>query len=206
MKFLRSLPESIRTDSPGWTADDLFYVFSPLHPGIQKYEDHNDLNTLFHRKIHRIPNPAFKHRFSQEPCGASEFLYDQADALFYAARRWGGYECRFQAKTAHDELGWLRDVRYVFPALRDKDMRIRLTGVACLAFLWSTEGNDYLRQIVSEDPEPGVRQSALWAYGFAGGIDAQELLRERSENDADNYARAFAKQALQLGERGWWGF
>ena len=204
IRFPPPLPESISTNTPGWTVEELFSFIAPFHPKFQKYKDHNDINNLFHKKIRRIPNPSFKHRFSKEPRGGSEFLYDRTDALFYAAKRWGGYECRFQAKTARDELGWLRDVRYVLPALEAKDTRVRLAGVACLAFLWSAEGNDYLRQIAAKDSEPGVRQSALWAYGFAGGIDIQELLRERSSNDSNAYVRAFANKAMRLEEREWW--
>lgn len=124
----------------------------------------------------------------------------------YAARRWGGYECSFQAKTASNELGWLRDVRYVFPALRARDIRIRLSGIACLAFLWSEEGNEYLRQMAVADSEPGVRQSALWAYGFADGTGLQELLKERDSNDVNPHVRAFAKKALKLDSKGWWAF
>jgi hypothetical protein len=120
VRFLQPLPESVSTEAPGWTVAELFSVFTPLHPDIQRYEDHNGLNILFHKKIRRIPNPDFKHRFSKEPRGASEFLYDRTDALFYAAKRWGGYECRFQANTARDELGWLRDVRYVSPLYKLK--------------------------------------------------------------------------------------
>jgi len=32
-------------------------------------------------------------------------------------------------------------------------------------------GNEYLREITIKAPELGVRQSALWAYGFAGDKD-----------------------------------
>jgi hypothetical protein len=94
-------------------------------------------------------------------------------------QRRGGLECNFQARLASSELGWLRDVRFVFPALCAKEVETRLAAVACLAFLWSEEGNKYLRRMAVEDVEPGVRQSALWAYGFANGIDAAELVSWR---------------------------
>lgn len=202
--FHRSLPESVSTDTPGWTAAELFSAFYSLLPNIKGYKDHNDLNSLFQREIRRVPNPDFKHRFSKEPRGASEFVYDRADALFYTAKRWGGYECRFQAKTARDELGLLRDVRYVFPALRAEDMRVRLAGVASLAFLWSAEGYKYLRRLAVEDPEPGVRQSAMWAYGFAGGEGAVELARETYEQDRNSHVRTFAEKVLQMPDKAWW--
>ena len=203
-EILSELPEDVLTDAPGWTAEELFSVLYPIHPILKNDKDHNDLNALLCKRIRRVPNPDFSHRFSKEPRGASEFLFDRADVLMYAARRWGGYECSFQAKTASNELGWLRDVRYVFPALRARDIRIRLSGVACLAFLWSEEGNEYLRQMAVEDSEAGVRQSALWAYGFAGGKDVQELLHERGNNDTSAHIRSFAKKAMSVNTKGWW--
>jgi hypothetical protein len=203
-EILSELPEDVLTDVPGWTAEELFSVFYPIHPILKNDKDHNDLNALLCKRIRRVPNPDFKHRFSLEPRGASEFLFDRTDALIYAARRWGGYECRFQAKTARSDLGWLRDLRYVFPALHAGDLKVRLIGVACLAFLANDEGNCCLREIAVGDPEPGVRQSALWAYGFVGGENVQELLCERSNRDADPHVRAFAKKAMSLHGKDWW--
>ena len=200
----QALPEDVSTDVPGWTAEELFSVLYPLHPNLKNDKDHNDLNALLCKSIRRVPNPDFMHRFSKEHRGASEFLFDRSDALMYAARRWGGYECSFQAKMASGELGWLRDVRYVFPALHTNDLKVRLSGVACLAFLWSAEGNEYLRKLAVEDREPGVRQSALWAYGFAGGKDVRELLRERSNNDANANVRSFAKKVMGYNAEEWW--
>lgn len=202
--ILQELPEDTATDIPGWTAEEAFSVLYPLHPNLKDGKDHNDLNGLLCKAIRRFPNPHYKHRFSKEPYGASEFLFDRTDTLIYAARRWGGYECSFQAKTASNELGWLRDVRYVLPALHAQDMRVRLAGVACLAFLWIDEGSYHLRQIAINDPEPGVRQSALWAYGFAGGKDARDLLCEKSKIDASVNVRTFASKAMNLDEKGWW--
>jgi hypothetical protein len=199
------IPSTASTNMSGWTAEELFTVFHPLYPNLQSDKDHNDLIRLVFNEIRRVPNPDFEDRFSKDPRRAAEYLFDRTDALIYAAKRWGGPECRFQAKAARDELGWLRDFRYVLPALRAENVRVRLTGIACLAFLWSSEGNEHLEQLATGDPEPGVRQSALWAYGFAGGEDAQELLRDRSRNDANIHVRAFAKKAMQLDERGWWG-
>lgn len=201
---LHELPEDISTDTSGWTAEEVFSILHPLHPKLKNGRDHNDLNGLLWKAIRRFPNPHYKHRFSKEPRGASEFLFDRTHTLIYAAKRWGGYECSFQAKTAGGELGWLRDVRYVFPALFARDVRVRLSGIACLAFLRSAEGNNYLQQIATDDLEPGARQSALWAYGFADGKGVQELLRERVSNDASAFVRTFAKDAMSLSEKGWW--
>lgn len=200
----QKLPETVLTDVPGWTAEELFSILCPLHPNLQKNKNHNDLNSLLCKEIRRVPNPNFRHRFSPEHRGASEFLFDRTDALLYAARRWGGYECSFQANTARSELGWLRDLRYVFPALHAENLKVRIIGVACLAFLGSDEATYYLREIAVGDPEPGVRQSALWAYGFVGGESLQELLCERSSRDANPHVRAFAKKAMNLHRNDWW--
>jgi hypothetical protein len=83
-------------------------------------------------------------------------------------------------------------------------MRVRLAGVACLAFLWSVEGNKSLRQIAVEDPEPGVRQSALWAYGFANGEGAFKLASWQAKDDISSQVRSFAEKAKELNETEWW--
>lgn len=200
----QELPEKVLTDTPSLTLQELFSLLLPLHQNLQDNKDIRDLNALLCKAIRRIPNPDFKNRFSKEARGAAEFLFDRTDALFYAARRWGGPECSFQANVAKDELGWLRDARYVFPALRATDIRIRLSGIACLAFLSSIEGNTQLQQIAIEDPEPGVRQSAIWAYGFAGGDRAIAFAQERYEQEENIHLRKFAKKAINLDEKGWW--
>jgi hypothetical protein len=62
--------------------------------------------------------------------------------------------------------------------------------VACLAFLWSAQSSKLLRQVAINDTESGVRLSALWAYGFAEGEGAEELLLRQAECDSDARARA----------------
>ena len=108
------------------------------------------------------------------------------------------------AALASHELGLLRDPRFVYPALGAKSFETRLAGIACLAFLWSDEGNDQLKAMTETDPDPGVRQSALWAYGFAGGKGARELLRHKSKNDMSDRVREFARQALEATDESWW--
>jgi hypothetical protein len=147
----------------------------------------------------------YESRFAKDTRVAAEFLHDRTDALLHIAKKWGGPECALQATLAANELGLLRDPRFIFPGLEAKSFEIRLAAIACLAFLWSDDGNERLRLAAMNDPDAGVRQSALWAYGFAGGEDAQELLRERCCNDANVHVRTFAEKAMQLDERGWWG-
>jgi hypothetical protein len=58
--------------------------------------------------------------------------------------------------------------------------------------------------MVNDDPDPGVQQSALWAYGFAGGEGAHEMLVDKSRNDPNNRVREFASQALEADDGSWW--
>lgn len=200
------IPTEIDTSVPGLTSEELLIILKPLYPQAEKITTPSRLITLKYNSIRRTPNPAFVSRFAKDPCVAAEFLYDRTDALLYIAKQWGGTECCLQAMLASNELGRLRDTRFVFPALESNSFETRLAGIACLAFLWSAEGNECLRKIAVEDGEPGVRQSALWAYGFAGASDVQELLFERSRNDDNVSVRDFANNAMSLDEKGWWAF
>ncbi|HMF56418.1 MAG TPA: hypothetical protein VK619_08750 [Pyrinomonadaceae bacterium] len=58
--------------------------------------------------------------------------------------------------------------------------------------------------MVNDDPDPGVRQSALWAYDFAGGEGAREMLVNKSQNDPNYRTRGFAKQELEADDGSWW--
>lgn len=204
---LRVLPQEVSREITCWTSHELLPILYPLYPLLQKNNSSNaQLISLLYDWIRRVPNRNYVNRFSKDPHEAAEFLFDRADSLLYAANKWGGYECRFMARTARDELGMLRDVRFVFPALQAEDLKARLVATACLAFLWSDEGNECLRRLAVEDPEPGLRQSALWAYGFAGGRDMQEILMDRGDKDVNVHVRTFAKKAMNLDEKGWWAF
>jgi hypothetical protein len=165
------------------------------------------LTTLVKNKIRRFPNPEFESRFSKVPRKASEYLFDRTDALLFAATRWGGHECRMQAMIARSELGCLRDPRFVYSALGSPVFEERLSAIAVLAYLWSAEGNELLRRAAVNDSEPGIRQSALWAYGFAGGEGTEEFLLRQAECDSDARARASFRDmtdCLAANEGLWW--
>ena len=167
----------------------------------------HQLTALLNKKIGRFPNPEFESRFSTEPHKASEYLYDRTDALLFAAVRWGGHECRMQAMMARSEIGPLRDPRFVYPALKSVTFEERLRGVAGLAFLWSDCGHELLRQVALNDTESAVRLSALWAYGFAGGEGAEELLLRQAECDSDATARVSLGEMIErltANEGSWW--
>jgi hypothetical protein len=199
-----SIPAEIDISVPGLTSEELLTIHKPLYPQAEKITDPAQLITLKHNSIRRIPNPAFVSRFAKEPSVAAEFLYDRTDALIYAAKQWGGPECSLQAMLASNELGFLRDPRFVFPALESTNFETRLAGVACLAFLWSDEGNRWLRHIAIADPDPGVRQSALWASGFAGYQEALKLASCVAENDINPNVRAFAIKIIEASETELW--
>jgi hypothetical protein len=198
------IPKRVNTHVPGWTLDELLKVVRPLYPRSQKIEKASKLAPLIGDVIRRVQNPEFVNRFSDDPRKASEYLYDRTDALIYIAKEWGGYECCLQATLAGNELGLLRDPRFVFPALEIPDFNARLAAIACLAFLPSEAGNEHLRRIAINDSDPGVRQSALWAYGFAGGKDAHDLLNARSENDVDVRIRIFSREIIEASKESWW--
>ncbi len=122
------------------------------------------------------------------------------------AKGWGGAECGLQAVLAANELGLLRDSRFVIPALDNKDYSLRLSAVACLAFLPSVLGNSRLRDAAASDGDAGVRQSALWAYGFAGGENAIRFIEERSLQDRDPRVRHFAREILEACSESWFSF
>jgi HEAT repeats len=199
----QALPNEVSTAVPGWTALELLQAVKPLYPFAENITSANKFISLMHDRVRRVSNPEFESRFSGDPDKAAEFFFDRTDGLLYTANQWGGPECKLQAMLASHELGCLRDPRFVFPALDAESFETRIAAVACLAFLWSAEGNDRLKRMVN-DPDPGVRQSALWAYGFAGGEGAREMLIDKSRNDPNNRVQEFASQALEADDGSWW--
>jgi hypothetical protein len=198
------LPRKVDTNIAGWTADELLTVIKPFYPRAQKLKKSSELLSLIGDAIRRVNNRTYVNRFSKDQHVASEYLFDRADALIYIAKEWGGYECSLQATLAGNELGLLRDPRFVLPALESENFNARLSAIACLAFLRSEFVNERLRIIAISDPDPGVRQSALWAYGFAGGTGSQELLVNRSKEDKDSRVRTFAQNVLDVSQESWW--
>jgi hypothetical protein len=195
--YARLVAAEISTEIPRWTAEELLPVISPLYPSTRKPGSHLKLVTHLSRYIRRFPNPDFESRFSKDAHTATEFFFDRTDALLFMAKKWGGCECRLQSNLASYALGWLRDPRFIFPALESEDFNERLTAVSCLAFLWSDEGNEVLRRIATDDQDYGVRQSALWAYGFATGSEGISFIKSRAHEDSDARVREFAENMLQ---------
>ena len=207
MRTAIDIPRNISLAIPGWTAAELLQVLKPLYPAAKDMDSPNRLTRYISTEIRRYRNPEFESRFSKTPRKASEYLYDRTDALLLTATRWGGNECRMQAMMARSELGTLRDPRFVYPALGSPVFEGRLMAIACLAFLWSEEGNELLLKTILNDVEPGLRQSALWAYGFAGGEGAAELIVQQAENAPDERARVSFREmieSLKINGGLWW--
>lgn len=191
-----NLPAEVILEVPGWTAAELLPVIKPLYPPAHSIDRTSRLISLLEGHIRRIHNPEYENRFVADPRSAAEFLFDRTDALLYMAITFGGRECRLQARFARNELGLFRDPRFIFPALESNDFHQRLIGVSCLAFLWSEEGHKQLRRIAVEDPDQGVRQSALWAYWFSNDDKGWELIKCRAQDDPAEVVRAFAQNII----------
>ena len=212
-KFSSYAPEDsnlnveVVSEVPGWTAAELLPIISPLYTAARNIDRTSQLIPLLEKSIRRVPNPTYENRFASEAWAAAEFLFDRTDALLYMALTFGGRECRLQARFARNELGLLRDPRFIFPALVSSDFHQRLIGVSCLAFLWSDEGEKQLRRLAVEDSDPGVRQSALWAYWFSND-DGWELIKRREQDDPDELVRSFAQNIILESTHGStkWGF
>ena len=190
------LPSEVALEVPGWTANELLKVISPLYPAARNLSRPSQIIPLLESDIRRVPNPNYENRFATDPHAAAESIFDRTDALIYMAITFGGRESRLQARLARHELGLLRDPRFIFPALHSNDFHQRLIGVSCLAFLWSEEGNEYLKGLATGDLDPGVRQSALWAYCNANASDGLELLKSNAQSDPDEGVRSFARNII----------
>lgn len=197
-------PYEVNTGIPTWTAAELLAFLKPFYPLAQGITDPNRLIRLVFRSIRRVPNPNFRSRFKQSPDEAAEYFFDRTDALLYAAQKWGGFECCFQSALAASHLGLLRDARFIFPLLTMNQFEDRLTGVACLAFLQTTEAVERLRTVTVKDISPAVRGAALWACGFIEGEDIDDLLTSRQKDDPDVHIHEFSARAQHIKPLDWW--
>lgn len=200
---LRELPADLDERVPCWTPAELLEALRPYSPTLANFESPLQASRLMSRVIRRLRNPQFVSRQSGDPQTSTEMLFDQADALRVAALRWGGVRAQHAANAMTTVVGELRDARYLIAALGRPDVDERLTAVAGLAFVRGADGLAALRARARTDERAGVREAALWAYGFAGGGDAMELVREAAE-DADERVRQAAKRLAQHGQDCWW--
>jgi hypothetical protein len=187
-----NLPVDVDENTPAWTSEELLSVLKPIHPALQNVKTANKVITLLSDEIRRVSNPEFRMRFSRNPQEAALFLFDRTDALLVTALRAGGYECCMQAMLAVNELGYLRDERFVIPALKSDVFEERLSAVACLAFLRSEKGNEGLRKSMLEDPDPNIREAATWAFAFASEPNSIPIVEQLAKTDPNHNVRDFA--------------
>lgn len=197
-------PPEVSSTPLTWTGAQLLACLKPLYPLAKGITDPNRLIRLVFSRIRRVPNPNFRSRFNRSSDEAAEYFFDRTDALLFAAQKWGGYECCFQAALAASNLGHLRDARFVFPLLSMDRFDDRLTGVACLAFLQTKEAVEKLKIVAVQDSSSEVRESALWACGFIEGEGANDLFACRQKHDPVSRIRDFSAKAQQLKPFDWW--
>lgn len=148
------------------TPEELVTLVRPVYPFLSEgtVPANHRIVTLIDKSIRRVANTQFISRFHKDPQRATEFFFDRTDALLYTALQWGNRKARIHALTARNELGALRDTRFVLPNLTATDFVARLTAVACIAFLPTTPaGTEALQRVAATDAEPNVREAARWA-------------------------------------------
>lgn len=74
-----------------------------------------------------------------------------------------------KAGMTRANLGLLRDINFILPAISSEDYKERLAAVSCLAFLQDKKAIQYLFDTCLNDSDSGVRESAIWAFAFLGG-------------------------------------
>jgi hypothetical protein len=188
----------------GWAWPTLTENVGHLNPNIAKHTRLSGLAGSRYASIKRIPNPQYKRRCDPIAEQAASFLFEQTDALLHSAIRSPGVECRIHAGIAKKELGRFRDERFVFPAMKSADYKVRLAAISCLAFLRADGADAVLLDAAITDPDSAVRRAALWAYGFIGAADADQLAASVADSDADQGVRRFAQSLLNRDRKGWW--
>lgn len=200
------LPKIVNNKIEGLTAHELLDLLNPFYHRLQSIKPQNSLQSLIGNSIRRFPNPEFERINLKDPRLAAEYLYDKTDALIYIAKTWGGPESRLQANLASNELGLLRDAAFVLSDLDNDNFNVRLSAIACLAFLQSEKSNEKLRNIAINDIDAGIKQSALWAYGLMGGKNVINFIEERSLQDKDSRVKNFAAKLIGNYSGKWFDF
>lgn len=197
------LPEQVNPDVAGLTPEELWTFLQPLYPKSVKVRTITDLSNLLGNDIRRFRNPFYKPSFCDGTLETVQYLFDRTDAFMYAARKWGGRECCLQAVLAGNNLGLLRDVNFVIPGLSSNDYNERLIAVACLAFLQPEGAADHLAEVCLNDADAGVRESALWAFGFVGG-SISHLADKLEDSQEDRNILNYVSQLKALTQVEFW--
>lgn len=188
-----AFPADVNKNIPGVTAGELWELLQPLYPIGRKPETVANTSNLLSHVVRRFKNPFLKPVRCDGSLETMLYLFDRTDAFMYIARKWGGSEAGLQANLARNNLGFLRDVNFVLPCLSSTDYNDRLIAVACLAFLQAEEALKPIYNVCLNDPDRGVRESALWAYAFIGG-DMKALNYSLKQVEKNKSVLAFAER------------
>lgn len=160
-----------------------------------------ELVALLSHRILRLENDEFAGWRRQ----ASEYLFERTDAMLFAAIEWGGGTAVLFAQLARQELGQLRDARFIRAGLMHPRFDARMASAAALGFLpGDSETDACLARTVLEDSDAGVRRAALWAYGAGARPGLQALLERVVEDEKHRDVVALARGALADGDSVWW--
>ncbi|MBK6488972.1 MAG: hypothetical protein IPF98_19460 [Gemmatimonadetes bacterium] len=111
-----------------------------------------ELVPLLSHRIARLDNVEYAGWRQQ----ASEYHFERTDAMLFAAIEWGGGTAVLFAQIARQELGQLRDPRFIRAGLSHARFDGRMASAAALAFLpGDPETDDCLAQIALHDPDAG---------------------------------------------------
>jgi hypothetical protein len=200
----REVPEGVDLEQGGLSAMELRDIFAPLSKTAAAMTEPGQVIRHYSGLIRRVPNPQFINRRSGAVETAAEYLFDPVDALEYGARQWGGPMCRLMSHWAIEEVGELRDPRYLYVALRAAraEQRIRILGGVALMRPRGAEA--VLQRHARDDADCGVREGALWSLGMLVGSRADPIAREVSTSDPATSVRRAASRFLELGDQWWW--
>ena len=199
------LPRIVNTTIVGLTVHEMTELIKPFYPRATNLHPGVSLQAYLGNSIRRIPNPNFTVTNAKNSQASVKYLYDKTDALIYIAKEWGGEESRLQANIAANELGLLRDPNFIVSGLSSKDFNEKITAISCLAFLSSENYLTDIAHFAQNDPDYGIRQSALWAYGLIGLGEERTMnfLIERSFQDSDSRVRKFVRNLIEKSKDGW---
>lgn len=113
--------------------------FYPVAARLQKSTTENSvgISSRIQHKIRRIPDANFKTKKFTRRCLHRFFLFESTDLYIQTALQRGGNECHYQVLIAKQELGTLRDGRFIINATKSKNFEHRQIAVARIAFLQS---------------------------------------------------------------------
>lgn len=197
-------PEDVQPQPGGLTHHELRDLLAPLSTLANSLKQPSKKLENLAKAIRRIPNPNYVRRGSSRSRERAQFLFDDADALTFIACRFGGSTCQLLALWGFEEVGELRDPRYIYAALRVATPEQRIRLVSGLALMRAKNGERALIELLQSDSDSGVRESALWSLGLLAGERSTEELGRVRDADPDHRVRQAAARFLAMGDGWWW--